>query len=429
MNWCRGFATIGVLGTTILPGNRVPRGLSVVRAVVGQAGRPLRLWRGGDWTETRAWRDLRRFTVQADGAVPLDGRLASTIGAPDLILFPGRYDALSVLFHAGLELKIMHLGLWALAWPVRLGLARSISPLAGPLKWIADRLENFGSDRGGMVVYAIGRDCNGHPVERLWTLIAEAGDGPQIPPTPALLLVLRLMGGKAMAAGARPAVGLLTLGEIETGLSSFRIRFGRSERPAPTLLERVMAHDFAALPAAWRRLADIHDVDRFRGEGSVERGIGFPARLVASLFGFPSQTPSVAVSVTKEKTQGGERWTRRFGKKSFVSHLTRKPQDGPGVLRERFGPFSFILKLTAKNGRVEWPVEHWRFLGVPMPRVLMPRSETSEEIDKDGRFRFDVSISLPIVGLVIRYRGWLEPVSPAWQKLTTAGSPATAPIS
>jgi hypothetical protein len=422
-----GLATVAVVGAAILPGNRAPRGLSLMRTIVGQAGRPLSLWRGGAWSEAPVWGDIRRFTLQAEGAAPLTGRIASVIGAPDLVLFPERYGARSVLFHAGLELRFMHLGLWALALPARLGLVRSIAALARPLKWVADRFEKLGSDRGGMVVYAIGRDPHGRAVERRWTLIAEAGDGPQVPPTPALLLALRLIGGEVMISGARPALGLLTLGDIENGLSPFRIRFGRRQTPAPPLLERVMAGDFATLPGMWRRLADIHDLDRFSGEGSVERGTGRLAAFVAGLFGFPPQTSSIAVSVTKERTSRGEKWTRRFGEKSFVSHLSRRRHDGPGVVQERFGPFSFMLKLAARNGRVAWPVERWRFLGVAMPRMLMPTSLSFEEIDGNGRFRFDVSISLPFVGPVIRYRGWLEP-SPA-QNVNSTGSPGVAPIS
>jgi hypothetical protein len=405
----RGLAHVSLVGSAILPGNRAPRGLSVVRAIVGQAGRPLRVRRGGRWETAKAWGDLERFSLAADGAAPLPPRLASLIGAPDLLLFPERYRARSVLFHAGLELKLMHLGLWLLAWPVRLGIARSIAPLAGALKRIADLLEPFGSDRGGMVAYAVGRDQAGRAVERRWTLIAEAGDGPEVPPTPALLLANALLGGQRLAPGARPAAGALTLAAIEAGLGPFRIAFGRSERPAPPLMERVLPADFAALPAAWRRLAEIHDVDHFDGEASVERGSGLAARLVATLFGFPAATPSIAVSVRKEKTAAGEDWTRRFGKKSFVSHLSRRDGDEPGVLHERFGPFSFRLRLRADNGRVEWPVEGWRLLGVPMPRLLMPKSATSESVGADGRFRFDVGISVPLVGPVIRYRGWLVP--------------------
>jgi saccharopine dehydrogenase-like NADP-dependent oxidoreductase len=127
----QGLAAVSLAGSAILPGNRVPRGLSVLRAIAGQAGRSLRVWRGGNWTDTTAWGDVRRFTLEAPGIAPLEGRLASTIGAPDLILFPERYDARSALFHAGLELKTLHLGLWLLALPVRLGLVHSLGPLAG----------------------------------------------------------------------------------------------------------------------------------------------------------------------------------------------------------------------------------------------------------------------------------------------------------
>ena len=57
----------------------------------------------------------------------------------------------------------------------------------------------------------------------------------------------------------------------------------------------------------------------------------------------------------------------------------------------------------------------------------MPKSETFEEVGKDGRFRFDVSISLPLIGLLVRYRGWLEPASSA-QGFSSTGSPAAAPM-
>ena len=79
--------------------------------------------------------------------------------------------------------------------------------------------------------------------------------------------------------------------------------------------------------------------------------------------------------------------------------------------------------MDASSGRCE----RWRFLGIAMPRGLAPTSQSSEEIGRDGRFRFDVSISLPFVGPVIRYRGWLEP-SPA-QDVNSTGAPAVAPIS
>ena len=124
----------------------------------------------------------------------------------------------------------------------------------------------------------------------------------------------------------------------------------------------------------------------------------------ALLFGFPAATPSIPVAVRKEKTAAGEKWTRRFGEKSFVSHLSRREDDGPGVLRERFGPFSFKLRLGVEGNRVTWPVKSWRLLGIPMPRALMPKSETTESVGADGRFRFDVRISVPLAGDVVHYQ-------------------------
>jgi hypothetical protein len=442
----KGMASVALVTSTILPGNRAPRGLSVVRSITGQAGRPLLMWRGGRWNEEPAWGGVRRMDLTIDDVAPVRGRLASPIGAPDLLMFAERYGARSVVFSAGLDLKLMHLGLWALAWPVRLGLVPSLLPLAPALKWLAERLESFGSDRGGMIVRAVGRTASGEAVERSWTLIAEEGDGPDVPPTPALLLCRRLLGAPpprtppykgegsiegsgapwqpnspsppprgeelrlGVRTGAYPAIGVLSLGDIEAGLSTFRISFGRCERPATPLLEQALGQDAKKMPWAWRRLADIHDIDHFAGEASVTRGEGLLSRMVGGLFGFPAASDRVAVEVTKQKTGKGERWTRRFAGKPFRSHLSRLPGDGPGVLRERFGPFSFVMHLRVVDGRVEWPVVSWRWLGIPMPVALMPRSETCEYVDDVGHFRFDVGISVPMTGQIVRYRGWLAPV-------------------
>jgi hypothetical protein len=441
-----GMESVALVESVILPGNRAPRGLSVVRSIVGQAGRPLRAWRGGRWVEEPAWDEVSRFDLTVWGAAPVRTRLASPIGVPDLVLFSERYHARSVRFLAGLELKLMHLGLKALAWPVRLGLVSSLLPLSRTLKWVADRLERFGSDRGGMLVRAIGHLPDGNTVERRWTLVAEEGDGPEVPPTPAFLICRRLLDGMVtrsaheqediatsaptrdrqapsacdaasgsrkavgLPEGAYPAVGILSLREVEAGLAPFAIRFGREEHPAVPMLEQVLGKEARTMPAAWRRLADIHDRDHFAGEASVARGEGLLSRLVGFALGFPAASERCEVEVTKERTAHGERWTRRFDGRPFRSYLSRRPGDGKGILRERFGPLSFVIRLHVADDRVEWPIVSWRFLGLPIPVTLAPKSQTAEFVDEDGRFRFDVAISVPLVGPVVRYRGWLAPI-------------------
>lgn len=109
-------------------------GLSVVRAILSQVGKPIHLWRGGEWTTAPGWSALKRIDLQVRGVRPIERRWCSFIGAPDLTLFPQRYGARSVLFRAGLELPVLHLGLWLLSWAPRLGLIRSLEPFAEPLR-------------------------------------------------------------------------------------------------------------------------------------------------------------------------------------------------------------------------------------------------------------------------------------------------------
>jgi len=63
--------------SAILPGNRAPRGLSVIRAFLAQAGRSLAVWRDGEWTEVRGWSDHRRIALPGLAPFP-----ATLIGAP-----------------------------------------------------------------------------------------------------------------------------------------------------------------------------------------------------------------------------------------------------------------------------------------------------------------------------------------------------------
>lgn len=419
-----GLSPVDLVGSAIFPGNRAPRGLSVVRAIAEQAGQTLKVWRGGRWTEVVGWGDCRPVELEIQGMPALRPRLASPIGAPDLLLFPARYAARSVVFHAGLELRLLHRGLWLLSHLVSAGFVRSLGPLSPMLKRIADRLKWAGSDRGGMIAYAVGRDASGRLVRRSWTLVAEAGDGPEIPPTPAVLMAKKLLAGGDRHVGASPAVGMLTIEEVEAGLSHLAVRCATTEQPAETLMQAVLGDRVDRLPAAIQRLAEVHDVAHFRGEASVERGTGLLSRVIGRLVGFPPATDAVEVEVTKAVTATGETWTRRFGDRSFVSHLSHRSSEA-GILRERFGPMSFSIALTVDGASVRWPVVRWRYLGLPMPSILRPTSDTVEYVDESGRFMFRVEISLPVVGLVVRYKGWLEPS----QAESSTPSPDFAPIS
>jgi len=116
------------------------------------------------------------------------------------------------------------------------------------------------------------------------------------------------------------------------------------------------------------------------------------------------------VRVTMQRNaDGSETWKRRFGGHRFESTLSRCDTDPPGRIRERFGWMSFRLALPSDESGLRMPLERGQWLGIPLPRLLTPRSDTREFVDAQGRFCFDVDISLPLLGRVVRYEGWLRP--------------------
>ena len=171
--------------------------------------------------------------------------------------------------------------------------------------------------------------------------------------------------------------------------------------------ETALGARFAAAPPAVRAAHCAGPVTRLRGMAEV-RGAQTPlARLIARLVGFPPATPSVPVRVTMRLGPGGiETWERDFGGRRFASRLRAVRS---GIVRESFGPFHFDMEMEASAEALSMRVVGWRFGPCPMPAFLAPRSVATETADADGRFRFDVPITLPLLGTLVHYSGYLEP--------------------
>ena len=204
----------------INPGNRTPRGLATVRAILSYCGKPFRQWRGGRWVAVHGWQGLARRPYP----VPMGKRWLSYCNVPDLELFPQRYAGVrDVVFRAGLELSLLHLGTWALSWLARWRMVADWSRYAAPLLRASEWFERHGSDVGGMHVSVIGTDRHQRTVRRTWYLIARNGDGPQVPCTPSVVLIKRLAREELPQRGAMPCVGLLSLDHLLGALKDFDI--------------------------------------------------------------------------------------------------------------------------------------------------------------------------------------------------------------
>lgn len=177
-----GLHRVMAINVSIAPGNRAPRGLSVVRSILSTVGRPTRVFRGGGWADAAGWTLNERIDLPGVGK-----RNVALCETPDLDLLVERYRPVSdAVFRAGLELPVLHWSVAALGLPIRLGLLHSLAPLARPLRFLADLFEPFGTDRGGMRIDVVLENHEGQLVRRVWTLIAGAGDGPYVPTLPAL---------------------------------------------------------------------------------------------------------------------------------------------------------------------------------------------------------------------------------------------------
>jgi len=394
-----GMERVAAIEIAISASNHATAGLSVAAAILSYVGKPLRLWRGGRWTLAYGWQDLRRLTFAVGHRHVLANRWVSLADIPDLVLLPDRVIGRpAVTFRAGTELFYQNLLLWLASWPVRwrwIGSLRSLAALLRPLHRMTAR---FGSDRSGMVVQLFGI-ANGRRVERRWTLIADKGDGPEIP-----TLAAAILAGRVMEPGARDAGTLLTLDDFATSFSTMAITTEISEHQQPDpLYVQVLGERFAALAPEVRAMHMVSRDGGATGRATVSRGANILARLVARLMRFP-RAGDHDLHVAFFERDGTETWTRDFSGSRFSSSLSRQGR----YIVERFGQLRFRFDLANDDDGLRMIMRGWSFLNLPLPLWLAPRSEAREWAEH-GRFHFDVPIALPLIGTIVHYRGWLKP--------------------
>jgi hypothetical protein len=379
---------------------------SVVRAALSYVGRPVRLWRCGGWTPVAGWQEMKRASFRFRDGTGLGGRLVAIAEVPDLELLPAMLPGRpGVTFRAGTQSALQMLALWLASWPVRWKWLESLTGAAPLLVRLYRLTAGFGGLRSAMTIALRGRAA-GRPVERRWTIVAEKGEGLEIPTLGAALLAEDALAGR-LGPGARSAVSLLTLDRFERDFAGLAVRHEIAERALPPpLYAGVLGPRFDALPPAVRAMHDLNGAAGAVGEGKVVRGKGVLARVIAALMRFPP-AGTWPLRLAFVEHDGVETWTRDFGGHRFASILSAAPG---GLIEERFGPMRFAFELPAGPDRLEMHLHGWSAFLIPMPRFLAPRIAAREWQDEQGRFRFDVGVALPLVGEVVGYRGWLVPL-------------------
>lgn len=397
----RGWTRIDSIRAGISPGNRAPRGRSVVEAILSWTGSPVRVFEDGAWRARPGWSGTQKRRVGALGR-----RRFALAETPDLDLVPQRFAPREdAVFTAGLELGVLHRGLGLLGWFKAIGVAQTYTPVAGTLLWLSSLLQPFGSDRGGMFVEALGREADGRPARAEWTLVSPPVVGPFTPTLPALAMVRKLLTGDAVAPGARACVGMLQLADMQGDFERVGLATGIVRETMAGPFEMALGEAFDILPAAVRAAHRQGPVSHFVGNAEVAGANAF-TWLPARLFGFPRKAADAPVRVTKRLiSPGREIWEREIGGSRFRSEIAYA---GPSRVTERFGPFTFTLALLASDERLIMSISEWRMGWLPLPAFLAPRSVASESVSDNEAFMFDVPIAAPLLGRLTRYKGELQ---------------------
>ena len=178
-------------------------------------------------------------------------------------------------------------------------------------------------------------------------------------------------------------------------------------------------YDDAIGPAIERVAAPVRAFHRsttpacLAGRARVDRGTNVLAQAVAAILGLPAASPDCPIQFHLTRDAAGiETWRRAFSGRSFASTQEMGTGRWAGLVVERFGPLAFAMAAIGDHGGLRVVPRHWSAFGMSMPRFLGPGADAVEH-GADGRFNFDVAMRLPLIGLIVHYRGWLMPERPA----------------
>jgi hypothetical protein len=194
---------------------KTANGLATASAILSYLGKPIKPFPGSKKI-IYGWQNLycQRYPI-------LGRRWMASCDIPDLDLLPKHFNIQTIEFSAGVESTIMHFCMWLTSWGIRLGLPINLPRHAKSIQKIC-RIFNVGcKNKSGMHIILRGLDQNNKNKCIKWFIIAEYGEGLEIPTIPSILLTKKILSGKINLIGAMPCVELITLEEYLGELKDF----------------------------------------------------------------------------------------------------------------------------------------------------------------------------------------------------------------
>jgi len=158
-------------------------------------------------------------------------------------------------------------------------------------------------------------------------------------------------------------------------------------------------------------LQKLHtDGGRLTGDIDIKYGKGLAGIIgqrLAKKMNLPAAgTHQLTVNISHDSE--GLHWGRSFNDQTRVESLFKPVGDiTQGYWIETTGPLTMKLTVDIKNGGWYWRCLKINFLGVPVPRWLVPQTNAYKIIE-NGQYRFHVEFSLPMLDSLVCYQGLLQ---------------------
>lgn len=170
-----------------------------------------------------------------------------------------------------------------------------------------------------------------------------------------------------------------------------------------TIYSDVLGDDLGRLPVEC--LALHSGYGRFKGRITVSYA-RFPGMAgLGKLFGFAPRAQDADLTLDVERHGDEDLWVRYVKGQAMRSVLWVTEN---GLLAEKMGPATVLMEATIRGRQLHLKPKGFALGSLSLPAWLAPEIEAVEMAEL-GRYRFEVTISMPLVGWqFVSYTGWLD---------------------
>lgn len=170
-----------------------------------------------------------------------------------------------------------------------------------------------------------------------------------------------------------------------------------------SMFEQAMGAEFATLDAAVQRFHRLAGHHTLQGWVETTAPRSWMARLLAISLGSPLRNSEGPIRFELQAAPDQETWSRFFPTQGMRStmHLC------DGDIVECLGAARVTFHLSVAEKRLVMGLKRLHFLGIRCPAWLAPRL-LAEECGAGDRLQFQIRATVPFVGVVASYRGYLE---------------------